>query len=80
MVVSFEKDLYQGMPSGMPKREQMTGFSRCQHGLSLQRLKPLVFSDVAASLKRCPDTNLLKLHHYPIAQAKTFSLHWWYLL
>jgi uncharacterized membrane protein YfcA len=26
-------------------------------------MKPLVFPDLAASLKRCPDTNLLKLHH-----------------
>jgi hypothetical protein len=29
--------------------------------LSSQRLKPRVFPDIAASLKPCPDTNLLKL-------------------
>jgi hypothetical protein len=28
-------DLYQRIPSGMPKHEQMTGFSRCQHGEAL---------------------------------------------
>jgi len=52
------------MPSGMPNREQIAGFSRCQHGLSPPRLKPLVFFDVAASLKPGPDTNLFKMHHY----------------
>jgi hypothetical protein len=50
----------------VPKREQMTGFSRCQRGLNPQRLKPVIFPEVTASLKRYPDTNLLKLHHYRV--------------
>jgi hypothetical protein len=57
-VVRFEKDSYQGMPSGMPvQRKSETGFSRGR-GANAQRLKPLVPKPMSASLKRCPDTNL----------------------
>jgi len=43
VIGQFERDSYQGMPSGMPKSKPLTGFSHCEYGVGPQRLKPLLF-------------------------------------
>jgi hypothetical protein len=58
-VAQFEKDSYQGMPSGMPVSGRFeTGFSRRSGETKPSGLKPLVAKPSTASLKRCPGTNL----------------------
>ncbi len=55
----MKRDSYQGMPSGVPPTAaKYAGFSPCAAAGKLQRLKPSALIDLAASLKRCPDTNL----------------------
>lgn len=56
---------YQGTPSGVPRQDRnMNGFSRCGAVGSEQGINPFS-SAVTESLKRCPDTKLLKAA-YPV--------------
>jgi hypothetical protein len=64
---AVEKEPYQGMPSGMPYRrnfrEPASAAGFVLAGVAAEAVR--ISRRLAASLKRCPDTNRSsKLHHY----------------